>query len=134
MSELTSNPRTTDATTLQEAVASGQVRVLDVRTPAEFETMHIPGAYNVPLARIVAAVKAASSEVGGRVIEQAETELVVRSTGYVRNLAELSDVVVFAENGTPVKLGDIARIVEGPELHRGVAVGEVSFGRLVESP
>ena len=77
-------------------------------------------AYNVPLARIAAAVKAASSEVGGRVIERAETELVVRSTGYVRNLAELRDVVVFAENGTPVKLGDVARIVEGPELRRGI--------------
>lgn len=41
--------RTTDATALKEAVATGRVRVLDVRTPAEFETMHIPGAYNVPL-------------------------------------------------------------------------------------
>ncbi|MGJ7441765.1 rhodanese-like domain-containing protein [Aquipuribacter sp. MA13-6] len=41
--------RTTDALALKEAVAAGRVRVLDVRTPAEFETMHIPGAYNVPL-------------------------------------------------------------------------------------
>ena len=49
MSEPTSATRRTDAPTLQEAVASGRVRVLDVRTPAEFETMHIPGAYNVPL-------------------------------------------------------------------------------------
>ena len=49
MSEPTSTTRRTDAPTLQEAVASGRVRVLDVRTPAEFETMHIPGAYNVPL-------------------------------------------------------------------------------------
>ena len=43
------SPRTTDAAALKETLASGQVRVLDVRTPAEFETMHIPGAYNVPL-------------------------------------------------------------------------------------
>lgn len=41
--------RTTDVASLQEGVAAGRVRVLDVRTPAEFETMHIPGAYNVPL-------------------------------------------------------------------------------------
>lgn len=41
--------RTTDAAALKEAVAAGRVRVLDVRTPAEFETVHIPGAYNVPL-------------------------------------------------------------------------------------
>ncbi|MEZ5851479.1 MAG: CusA/CzcA family heavy metal efflux RND transporter [Hyphomicrobiaceae bacterium] len=77
-------------------------------------------AYNVSLARIVSAVKAASSEVGGRVIERGETELVVRSTGYIRSLAELKDVVIFADNGTPVKLGDMANVVEGPELRRGV--------------
>lgn len=45
----TGSPRMTDAAALRESLASGQVRVLDVRTPAEFETMHIPGAYNVPL-------------------------------------------------------------------------------------
>ena len=44
-----SAPRTTDVAALRTSLASGQVRVLDVRTPAEFATMHIPGAYNVPL-------------------------------------------------------------------------------------
>ncbi|GIJ26748.1 sulfurtransferase [Micromonospora qiuiae] len=46
----TTRPTTLDATTLRELIASGRSpRLLDVRTPAEFETMHIPGAYNVPL-------------------------------------------------------------------------------------
>ena len=44
-----SAPRTTDVAALRTSLASGQVRVLDVRTPAEFETLHIPGAYTVPL-------------------------------------------------------------------------------------
>ncbi|HSK27620.1 MAG TPA: rhodanese-like domain-containing protein [Jiangellales bacterium] len=39
-----------DAASLRELLdAPGAPRVLDVRTPAEFETAHIPGAYNVPL-------------------------------------------------------------------------------------
>ena len=42
-------PRTTDVAAPRESLAPGQVRVLDVRTPAEFETSHIPGAHNVPL-------------------------------------------------------------------------------------
>ncbi|MGW5671865.1 rhodanese-like domain-containing protein [Micromonospora sp. NPDC003776] len=43
-------PATLDATTLRELIDSGRApRLLDVRTPAEFETVHIPGAYNVPL-------------------------------------------------------------------------------------
>lgn len=46
----TTSPATLDATTLRELIAAGRPpRLLDVRTPAEFETSHIPGAYNVPL-------------------------------------------------------------------------------------
>lgn len=42
--------RRLDAQTLQERLLSDEApRVLDVRTPAEFETAHIPGSYNVPL-------------------------------------------------------------------------------------
>ncbi|MDQ7903702.1 rhodanese-like domain-containing protein [Phytohabitans sp. ZYX-F-186] len=41
---------TVDSATLRELMGSGhQPRILDVRTPSEFETSHIPGAYNVPL-------------------------------------------------------------------------------------
>ena len=51
-------------------------------------------AYDVPLHRISSAVKAASIEVGGRVIEQAEMELIIRSKGYITKLDELKQVVV----------------------------------------
>ncbi len=92
-------------------------------------------AYNVPLSRIREAVKAASSEVGGRVIEQAETELIIRSTGYIQNLEQLKDVVVYSAGGTPVLLTDVANVVEGPELRRGVVElggeGEVVGGIIV---
>jgi rhodanese-related sulfurtransferase len=44
------NPTTVDAATLRDLLTTGgDLRVLDVRTPGEFETAHIPGAYNVPL-------------------------------------------------------------------------------------
>jgi len=92
-------------------------------------------AYNIPLSRINEAVRAASSEVGGRVIEQAETELIIRSTGYVQNLQQLKDVVVYSAGGTPVLLSDIANVIEGPELRPGVtdsnAKGEVVSGIIV---
>ncbi|MGA3540327.1 rhodanese-like domain-containing protein [Micromonosporaceae bacterium DT194] len=42
-------PAAVDPAELGELLAAGTVRVLDVRTPAEFETAHIPGSYNVPL-------------------------------------------------------------------------------------
>ncbi|MFJ1542770.1 rhodanese-like domain-containing protein [Micromonospora chalcea] len=46
----TTTPTTIDAATLRELIAAGRTpRMLDVRTPGEFEAAHIPGAYNVPL-------------------------------------------------------------------------------------
>ncbi|MCH2546565.1 MAG: efflux RND transporter permease subunit, partial [Alphaproteobacteria bacterium] len=92
-------------------------------------------AYDVPLHRITAAVGAASKEVGGRVIEKGEMELMIRSKGYITNLEELKKVVVYAKSGTPVLLSDVARIIEGPELRRGVVElngeGEVVGGVVV---
>ncbi len=92
-------------------------------------------AYDIPQSRIVEAVSAASSEVSGRVIEQSETELMIRSSGYIQNLEQLRNVVVFSADGTPVLLSDIANVVEGPELRRGVielnGKGEVVGGIVI---
>ncbi len=77
-------------------------------------------AYDIPLRRIADAVRAASSEVGGRVLEQGESEYMIRSSGYVDDRLDLERVVVNAEDGTPVLLSDVARVVEGPALRRGV--------------
>ncbi len=77
-------------------------------------------AHDISIRRIVQAVQAASSEVGGRVLEQGESEFVIRSSGYVKNRLDLEQVVIHAEDGTPVTLADVARIVEGPALRRGI--------------
>jgi Cu(I)/Ag(I) efflux system membrane protein CusA/SilA len=76
--------------------------------------------FDIPLRRVSEAVKAASSEVGGRVLEQGETEYVIRSSGYVDDSLDLEQVVLYASDGTPVLLSSVARIVEGPALRRGI--------------
>jgi copper/silver efflux system protein len=89
----------------------------------EYQVLIDPNAlrsYDLPIGRVRDAVRAASSEVGGRVLEQAETEFVIRSSGYVDERADLEEVVLYAQNGTPVLLRDVARIIEGPALRRGV--------------
>lgn len=95
-------------------------------------------AYDVPLMRIEEAIRASSQETGGRVIEQAETEFIVRAKGYVTRTEDLETIVVKAEGGTPVYLSDIARIVEGPELRRGVTElngeGETVAGIVIMRP
>ena len=49
MSTAPSTARLIDVATLRERLDKDAPRILDVRTPAEFETGHIPGSYNVPL-------------------------------------------------------------------------------------
>lgn len=92
-------------------------------------------AYDIPISRITAAVRASSQEVGGRVLEQAETELIIRSKGYIEKKEDLENTVVFSTNGSPVLLKDVARIMEGPELRRGIVeqngTGEVVSGIII---
>jgi copper/silver efflux system protein len=95
-------------------------------------------AYGIPLMRLEEAIRASSEEAGGRVIEQAETEFVVRARGYVTKTADLEKLVLKADGGTPVYLSDVARVIEGPELRRGVTElngeGEVVSGIIVMRP
>ncbi len=92
-------------------------------------------AFNVPLKRLMEAVKNSSMDAGGRVIEKAEMELMIRSKGYITNINQLRKIVLFARDGTPVKLEDVARVIEGPELRRGITElngeGEVVSGVVI---
>lgn len=94
--------------------------------------------YGIPLSRVEETIRASSREAGGRVIEQAETEYVVRSKGYVTNIKDLENISLRAENGSPVKLSDVARVIEGPELRRGVTElngeGEAVAGIIIMRP
>jgi Cu(I)/Ag(I) efflux system membrane protein CusA/SilA len=88
--------------------------------------------FGVPLGRVVDAIRASNREVGGRVVEMAETEFMVRGRGYVKNTADLEQVVLKADGSVPVLLRDVARIELGPDERRGVAEldggGEVVSG------
>ena len=72
---------------------------------------------------------------GGRLLELGEREFIVRGKGYLRGIADIRDVVLRAENGTPVTIGQVADVRIGPEIRRGIAdvngEGEVVGGIVV---
>jgi Cu(I)/Ag(I) efflux system membrane protein CusA/SilA len=76
--------------------------------------------YGIPLGRVIDAIRSSNREVGGRVVEMAEAEFMVRGRGYVKNIADLEQIVVKAEGPAPVLLRDVARIELGPDERRGV--------------
>jgi Cu(I)/Ag(I) efflux system membrane protein CusA/SilA len=78
-------------------------------------------AYGVSLAQIRGAIKRSNNDIGGRLIEQAETEFMVRVRGYVDSIDDLEGIAVAAnETGTPILLRNVATISIGPELRRGI--------------
>lgn len=78
-------------------------------------------AYRIPIDAVIGAVKAANSEGGGRLVEYSGREYMVRGRGYVKTTWDLEQAVLKAENGTPVRLGDVATVTLGPEMRRGLA-------------
>src|SRR5438128_1156226 len=89
-------------------------------------------AYGLTLPQLTAAIRASNRDVGGRVVEMAETEYVVRGRGYLRNAGDLEQIALKVQGGTPVLLRDVAHIELGPEERRGIAElngqGEVVSG------
>ncbi|MFM9971632.1 MAG: efflux RND transporter permease subunit, partial [Burkholderiales bacterium] len=89
-------------------------------------------AYGIPLKKINEVIASSNRDVGGRAIEMAETEYVVRGRGYLRGIGDIENLVVSASGGTPVLLRDIARVELVPEERRGIAElngeGEVVAG------
>ena len=88
--------------------------------------------FNVPLTRVSDVIAQGNRDVGGRVIEMTETEYMVRGRGYLRGIEDIENLVVKAENGAPVLIGDIARVELVPDERRGIAElngeGEVVAG------
>ncbi|SFN36243.1 Cu(I)/Ag(I) efflux system membrane protein CusA/SilA [Nitrosospira briensis] len=89
-------------------------------------------AYDISLKKVSEVIAASNRDVGGRVIEMAETEYMVRGKGYLRGVGDLENLVVKAEGGIPVLLRDIARVELVPDERRGIAEldgeGEVVSG------
>ena len=89
-------------------------------------------AYGIALPTVSKVIRESNRDVGGRVVEMAETEYMVRGKGYLRGTADLEDLVVKSEKGIPVRIRDIARVEIGPDERRGLTElngdGEVVSG------
>ncbi|MBI3301146.1 MAG: efflux RND transporter permease subunit, partial [Deltaproteobacteria bacterium] len=92
--------------------------------------------YNIPLPAVINAIRMRNSDVGGREIEIAGTEHLVRGLGYIKSPADIEAIPVATNgNGTPILIRDLATVALGPDLRRGIATlddkGEVVGGIVV---
>ena len=77
--------------------------------------------FNIPISRVSEVIAESNRDVGGRVIEMAETEYMVRGRGYLRGIEDIENLVLRAEGGAPVLIGDVARVELVPDERRGIA-------------
>ncbi|MFQ5469068.1 MAG: efflux RND transporter permease subunit [Gammaproteobacteria bacterium] len=93
-------------------------------------------AYNIPLSKVRQAIMKSNNDVGGKLIEMAETEYMVRGLGYIKSVGDINTIPVGVDKrGTPIRLQDVADVKLGPELRRGIAElngeGEVAGGVVI---
>ncbi|MCB1657356.1 MAG: efflux RND transporter permease subunit [Pseudomonadales bacterium] len=124
--ELKTVPNVSEVATLGGMVKQFQVQV----DPDKLRS------YGLPLSTVTQAIKAANSENSGALLQRGEAEYMVRVQGYLQTLDDFRQIPIsVSATGTPILLGDIARIQIGPEMRRGIAElngeGEVVGGVVV---
>lgn len=93
-------------------------------------------AYNMPISHIRTAIQRANQESGASVVEMAEAEYMVRTSGYLQSIDDINKIPLGVnKNGTALQLGTIAEVSLGPQMRRGIAElngeGEVVGGIVV---
>jgi len=98
------------------ATVGGQVRQYQITV-----NPNALAAFKLPLEAVINAVRKGNNDVGGRLVEFSGREYMVRGRGYVKKIADLENLVLRSEGGTPVLVKDVATVALGPELRRGIA-------------
>jgi Cu(I)/Ag(I) efflux system membrane protein CusA/SilA len=93
-------------------------------------------AYNVPISKVVDAIRAGNNDVGGRLVEFSGAEYMVRGRGYAKSVKDIEEIVVGVDtNGTPILVKNLGSVVLGPDIRRGVAdldgIGDTAGGIVV---
>ncbi|MGZ5468081.1 MAG: efflux RND transporter permease subunit, partial [Candidatus Aminicenantales bacterium] len=83
---------------------------------------HALQAYNIPLMKVIEAIRDGNNDVGGRLVEFTGKEYMVRGRGYAKSIKDIESIVVKNDmSGTPVLIRNVAQVVLGPDIRRGVA-------------
>jgi len=91
--------------------------------------------YGISISRVADAVRSGNTEAGARLLEFGGAEYMIRGHGYVKSPADIADIVLADQNGTPIRIRDVAEVVLGPDIRRGAAdldgTGEVVSGIVI---
>jgi Cu(I)/Ag(I) efflux system membrane protein CusA/SilA len=104
--------------------------------------------HNIPLERLITAVKESNIDVGAKTVESGGMEYVIRGRGFIgkdknieQSLTDIEKTVVLSREGVPVRIRDLGQVQVGPEFRSGAidlngteAVGGIVVMRFGENP
>tara|TARA_R110002096_G_scaffold4954_10_gene23216 strand:- start:1300 stop:5100 length:3801 start_codon:yes stop_codon:yes gene_type:complete len=97
--------------------------------------------YDIPLHKVMMAVKNSNKDVGAKTIEINQAEYLVRGLGYIKSIEDLEKAVVAVHDNVPIHIKDIAVVSLGPATRRGLldkegaeVVGGVVVARYGSNP
>src|ERR1022692_2532196 len=78
--------------------------------------------FNIPIGKVVDAVRSGNNDVGGRLVEFSGAEYMVRGRGYAQSTGDLGKIVLAkTPSGVPIRVSDVGEVTLGPDIRRGVA-------------
>ena len=79
-------------------------------------------AFNIPIGKVIDAVREGNNDVGGRLVEMTGAEYMVRGRGYAKTTEDIGQIVLArSDSGVPVRVKDVGDVTLGPDIRRGVA-------------
>ena len=97
--------------------------------------------YNIPLHKVMLAVKKSNKDIGAKTIEINKAEYLVRGLGYIKSIEDIELSVVSVADNVPIRVKDIATVTLGPATRRGLldkdgaeVVGGVVIARYGSNP
>jgi cobalt-zinc-cadmium resistance protein CzcA len=88
--------------------------------------------HELTLADLIGALERNNANVGGGTLDQAGESSLIQGVALVTAPADVGKIVVAAKDGVPLRVGDVARVVEGRAIRRGAVTadgqGEVVLG------
>lgn len=97
--------------------------------------------YDIPLHKVMMAVKKSNRDVGAKTIEINQAEYLVRGLGYIKSIEDIEQAVVTVSENVPIRIKDIGVVTLGPSTRRGMldkdgaeVVGGVVIARYGSNP
>ncbi|MES2653930.1 MAG: efflux RND transporter permease subunit [Bacteroidota bacterium] len=76
--------------------------------------------YKLSVPQVIAAVRSNNNESGGRKFEMSDMGYIIKTSGYLKSLEEISNIPVKNQNGTPIKVSDLATVQMTGETRLGI--------------